>query len=106
EHLKQLVSNLPVILFSIDRDGRFTLSEGQGLELLGLKPGQVVGTSVYELYRDEPRLLASIRRALSGAEFTETLYLERPALHWRTLYRQETDADGNVRGVIGLALDV
>ena len=43
--------------------GVFTLSEGRGLDDLGLKPGQVVGQSVFDLYRDVPQVLSAIRRA-------------------------------------------
>ena len=39
ERLRTLVSNVPVILFAVDRAGVFTLSEGKGLEALGAQPG-------------------------------------------------------------------
>ena len=38
----------------VNRKGIFTLSEGKGLAALGLKPGEIVGQSVYEIYRDFP----------------------------------------------------
>ncbi|MDX9759970.1 MAG: PAS domain S-box protein, partial [Bacteroidota bacterium] len=50
--LRTVVSNLPVIMFTIDADGVFTLSEGMGLESLGLRAGQVVGASVFDVYAD------------------------------------------------------
>ena len=33
-------------------------------------PGEVVGRSVFEQYRDNPKILDHVRRALSGEEFT------------------------------------
>ncbi|RME47614.1 MAG: PAS domain S-box protein, partial [Chloroflexi bacterium] len=46
ERLRTIVSNVPIILFAVDKAGVFTLSEGKGLEALGAKPGEVVGRSV------------------------------------------------------------
>jgi PAS domain S-box-containing protein len=40
--LRTVVANAPIMLWAIDRDGRFTVSEGRGLEALGLLPGQIV----------------------------------------------------------------
>ncbi|REG14222.1 PAS domain S-box-containing protein, partial [Archangium gephyra] len=67
--LHALIAHAPVVLFSLDRDGIVTLSEGQGLETLGFKARQVVGMSVFDLYRAEPGVLTQVRRALSGEEF-------------------------------------
>lgn len=66
EQLRTIVTNVPVVLFALDQDGIFTLSEGQGLPALGLRPGQAVGQSVFDLYRDVPEVLRDIRRALAG----------------------------------------
>jgi PAS domain-containing protein len=63
EQLRAVVSNSPIVLFAIDPEGRFTLSEGRGLESLGLKPGEVVGRSAFDVYRDVPRIGENLRRA-------------------------------------------
>jgi PAS domain S-box-containing protein len=103
--LHALITHAPVVLFSLDRDGIVTLSEGHGLETLGFKPGQVVGMSIFDLYRAEPALLAHVRRALSGEEFfsleplTTGLVYET---HWVPL----RDAEGRLAGTLGVAVDV
>ena len=48
-----VLSNAPIVLFAIDRNGVFTLSEGRGLERLGLQRGEVVGRQVAEVYKDD-----------------------------------------------------
>ena len=63
-HLSTTVAAAPVILFAINVSGIFTLSEGRGLYGLGLKPGQVVGRSAFDVYQDNPQILSCIRRAL------------------------------------------
>ena len=39
--MRTVVSNVPMVLFALDNQGRFTLSEGKALSALGLKPGEV-----------------------------------------------------------------
>ncbi len=64
--LKAIYNTLPVIIWSLDEKGIFTLSEGKELHTLGLEPGQVVGMSVFDLYKDHPKFLEGIKTGLSG----------------------------------------
>jgi PAS domain S-box-containing protein len=104
ERLRVVVASSPIVLFALDHKGVFTLSEGRGLESLGLKPGQHVGQSVFEIYRDSPAVLAVIRRALSGEEFREEVDVGH--LVYETSYSAIRGPDGSVQGVIGVATDV
>jgi len=63
---RTVVMNIPNVVFSLDSEGAFTLSEGRGLETLELQPGQVVGQSAFDVYRDEPTVLSALRAALKG----------------------------------------
>jgi len=104
QKLRTLVTNVPAVLFALDRHGVFTHSEGKGLESLGLKPGEAVGKSVWELYRRYPDVLEHIRRALSGDAHTATVRLGE--IFFETRYAPYSDPDGSVMGVIGIATDV
>jgi diguanylate cyclase (GGDEF)-like protein/PAS domain S-box-containing protein len=104
QKLRTLVANVPVGLFAIDRNGIFTHSEGKGLEPLGLEPGEVVGKSVWDLYREYPDVLEHMRRALSGDAHTATVRVGETS--FETRYAPYRDADGSVEGVIGVATDV
>ena len=70
ERLRSVIANTPVILFALDRSGVVTLSEGKGLETFGVKPGELVGQSIFDLYHDSPGLHSSARRALAGESVT------------------------------------
>jgi PAS domain S-box-containing protein len=70
ERLRNVIGNAPVILFALDRSGVIILSEGKGLDAVGVKPGQLVGQSIFDLYEDSPRLHANARRALAGEAVT------------------------------------
>jgi PAS domain S-box-containing protein len=98
------VRSMPVVQWVIDREGRFTFSEGQALAALGLKPGEVVGRSVQEVYAGDPDVLAAVARAMAGQTF-ETRNVFGPTIlesHWAPL----RDDVGEVVGVTGVALDV
>ncbi|HEX7241729.1 MAG TPA: PAS domain S-box protein, partial [Longimicrobiaceae bacterium] len=102
--LRAVLTGVPTVLWALDRDGVFTFSEGRDLEALGLKPGEVVGRSVFDVYRDVPRVLEDTRRALAGEEFTSVVELGGLTLEAR--YSALRDEDGAVVGVVGAASDV
>ena len=104
QKLRTLVTNAPIVLFAIDRDGIFTHSEGKGLDGLGLKAGESVGRSVWDLYGDHPEILEHVRRALSGESHTATVRLG--GIAFETRYAPYRDSNGQVIGIIGVATDV
>lgn len=104
ERLRTVVTGAPVVLFALDKDGIFTLSEGRGLDALGLKPGEIVGQSVFDVYRDVPQIIEHIRDALDGKEVAVTA--EVAGLTFESRYTPIKRASGEVFGVIGVATDV
>ncbi|WP_166397049.1 sensor domain-containing protein [Rubrobacter marinus] len=104
ERLRTGVGNVPIVLFALDRDGVYTLSEGAGLGDLGLEPGEVLGRSIFEVYRDSPRVLEGVRRALSGEAFSTTT--EVSGLILQTWYSPLRSGDGEVTGVAGVCTDI
>jgi PAS domain S-box-containing protein len=104
ERVREVLRSLPVVQFSVDRAGVFTLSEGQGLHALGAQPTQVVGEQIADVYRDYPTFLASFERALSGEAFTtvEKIRSVDFEIHWAPIH----GPGETVTGVTGIALDV
>ncbi|MDQ2830574.1 MAG: PAS domain S-box protein, partial [Chloroflexota bacterium] len=104
ERLRALITHLPVILFALDADGVFTLSDGAGLASLGVAPGAVVGRSAFDVHADHPAITAGLRRALAG-EPTDFIH----TISGLTLDARVTplrDAQGRVMGAIGVSVDV
>lgn len=102
--LRTVVGSASLILFALDQDGIFTLSEGEGLRALGWKSGEMVGQSVFDLYHDNPEIIANIRRALAGETFSKDV--EVGNLTFEARYSPLTDDADNVIGVIGVATDI
>jgi PAS domain S-box-containing protein len=104
QRLRAVIANAPIMLFALDRSAVFTLSEGRGLDELGLKPGEVVGQSVFDVYRDAPQVLSNVRRALAGESFSEVV--EVNDLIFETHYIPVLDEGGQVTGVNGVAINI
>jgi PAS domain S-box-containing protein len=103
--LRKVVENAPIVLWAIDANGDFTLGEGRGLAQLGLRPGQMLGMSIFEFYKDVPAILENIRRGLSGEEFAQTLTVAGRV--YETLYCPlRDDATNGITGLLGVSIDV
>ncbi|MFT3767213.1 MAG: ATP-binding protein [Minicystis sp.] len=111
ERLRTVVGNAPIILFGFDREGRFTIGEGQGLSAAGMRIDQIAGRTLREVYRDVPAVLEHARRALAGEAFTATIEIDRSATGgdlrvYEARYNPIFDAQGRVAEVISVATDV
>lgn len=104
ELLKLVVGSAPIVVFALDADGIFTLSQGRGLDALGLKPGEVNGRSVFEMYKDHPLILDACRRVLKGETLSSVSSVQ--GLVFETRYTPLLDWGGKVTGAVGVSTDV
>lgn len=106
QRLRTIVAKAPVVFFALDMNGVFTLSEGSALQKLGLQQGEAVGRSVFEMYSDHPRILENVRRALHGEEFLSVDELPALRLTFETHWGPLRNAESELTGTIGVAVDV
>src|SRR3954452_6351426 len=69
EFVRQLLRNFPNGSVNVfDRDLRYLLAEGKGLEQVGLSPEMLVGKTLHELFPEESAdfVVPYYRRALEG----------------------------------------
>ncbi|MDX2129893.1 MAG: PAS domain S-box protein [Chloroherpetonaceae bacterium] len=107
EQLKLVIQNAPIVLWSVNLEGRFTLSEGRGLKKMGFKPGQVVGIAVESLYGENREFMENVKRALEGEtrEFS-TLNIIGGEIHAYKHYLQPIeDLKGKRVGLIAVSID-
>ncbi len=104
QRLRMVISNIPTVLFALDRNGVFLLSDGRGLQALELQPGQVVGLSIFDIYRDYPQILPFIHRALAGEAVTFTNEIGH--LIFESQFTPLFDEEGRPNGLIGLSTDI
>jgi len=104
ERFRTVVTGAPIVFFRIDKEGIFTLSEGMGLNALGLRPGEVVGRSVFDVYASFPEIVGKIRASLKG---TPVRFMAQVGQIWfDTTVTPILDADGNVLEALGVANDI
>jgi two-component system, cell cycle sensor histidine kinase and response regulator CckA len=106
QRLRTIITTAPIVLFALDQNGIFTLSEGRALQKLGLQPGEAIGRSVFEMYANHPEILASARRALKGEEFSMVAELPELRLCFETHWAPIRNANGTFAGTIGVAMDI
>ncbi len=94
----------PFVLWAIDCDGKFILSEGPGLQTFGLKPGEAVGQSIWEMYQDLPEALAMVKSALAGEAFCASGPVRESFFETRCVPLR--DGDGEIIGAVGVSVDV
>ena len=105
--LRLLLAQLPALLWTTDRELRFTSTDGSALATIGLRAGDGVGRSLFEFHRSTDPALPAIavhHRALAGHSGSyEQLWAERT---YSCNVEPLRDADGAIIGAIGVAIDV
>ena len=102
--LETVLNNAPLILWGTDVNGVVTFSEGKGLYAIGAKPGQLVGESVFEIYKYRPDSLDCLERALAGE--TVNRVVQNGETIFDTIYAPIRNAQGEVSGIVGLSVDI
>jgi PAS domain S-box-containing protein len=105
--LRMVLSQMPAIFWTVDRDLRFTEAMGAGRRLLGEEDRDVVGVDLFAYFKTtdpcfEP--IAAHRQALEGEATTyQTTWQGRT---FQSHVEPLRDAAGSIRGVLGIAFDV
>jgi PAS domain S-box-containing protein len=105
--LDLMMERMPAILWTTDKDFRFTSGIGAGLESLGLRKNELVGQTLFDYYQtNDPEFgpIAAHRKALAGESVTYELDWQSHIFesHVQPLRASE----GELIGVIGVALDI
>jgi rsbT co-antagonist protein RsbR len=102
--INSLMNNFPVVIYMLDINGVFTFSDGRGLKELGLQPGQVVGASIFELYKDLPDIISIYQQALQGQSIRQLAQVG--PIWFETWYEPMYETSGEMVGVLGIAFNV
>ncbi|MBB6482481.1 PAS domain S-box protein [Spirochaeta isovalerica] len=101
---RAIVKNASPVVFTINKEGTFLLSEGKSLKALGLKPGQVVGMSAFEIYKDYPAITKGIKDALAGRISRDVVQVGN--IFFDVLFSPNIDDSGNINSILGMAIDI
>ena len=102
KQLQTVISNAPIILFSLDENGIFQLFEGRGLEMLDIDKQKIINNS-YEDNTWQPITKEDFTKAINGEEFTTIT--EWKNKFFETFYSPIRDLNKNITGILGIASD-
>ena len=100
---RKIANTVPMVLWTVDAEGKLTLGEGRGLSLLGLERDQLLGRSVFDVYGDSPEIVDAHHRALAGEVAEYTVEVGGVWFHSHVVPVQ--GANG-IEGAVGVAVDV
>lgn len=104
QQLQATVSAAPLTMTAFDLHGVMTLATGKGLEGLGAGRSELVGRSVFEVFRDVPEVVADSRRALTGASFSSVVEIDGRG--FACAYEPVFDDHGELKSVIVVGTDI
>ncbi|EQD69785.1 response regulator receiver modulated diguanylate cyclase/phosphodiesterase with PAS/PAC sensor(s) [mine drainage metagenome] len=102
--LDAILSQAPIVLFTLDTDAVFTFCAGKAMESAGLTVQESIGQSAYDLFKGIPEMPAAIGQTLKGERVS--IMVTFRGLTYEVQFSPILDADGAVDGVLGLAHDV
>ncbi len=93
------------VIWTLDMEGRFLLSEGEGLKQADISPGEAVGLRIWDVYKGETDFLEKVRMVLASdgpLEWTTTVR----GTAWRCMTEPLRNANGVKVGIVGTSLAV
>lgn len=108
EHrFRSIMNQLPGMAWAVDTSLRYTLLQGAGLSRIGLRRDQVVGMTLYEVFRtddEEHPVIRHHRSALMGGPVVFDQVIGDKT--FRNYLSPLTDGRGRIAGVTGLAVEI
>ena len=105
--LAVMIERMPAVLWTTDKELRYTSSMGAGLDSLGVKSGGLTGKTLSDYFQtNDPQhpSIAAHWRALAGESLTYELHWQKRV--FESHVRPLRGTDGEIVGVIGVALDI
>jgi len=114
DRFRAVIENIPMTIFATDKNGIFILHEGKGLKKLGMKPGENVGKSAYEIFGDFP-FNVNNNEIMIGSEIlnrlmkgeTINVVSELNGVYFENYFAPSYGLNGHeITGMVGVALDI
>ncbi|MCH7476516.1 MAG: PAS domain S-box protein, partial [SAR324 cluster bacterium] len=102
ERIRQVVSNVPVVFWKLNREGVITLLEGKSL------PGdsrQLLGKTIQEAFEEQPEIVAANEKALAG-ESVQAVVSASGGRVFDAYLSPIKDGNSDVLGVTGVAVEI
>jgi PAS domain S-box-containing protein len=102
--LKTIVERSPVIVFTIDANGYFKLFKGKGVSVLSIKPENIIGHNITDIWQHLPITLNDYQSAIKGISFN--CQTEVNDHHFEVNYIPVTNPQQKITSMMGVAIDI
>ncbi|MBZ0303512.1 MAG: PAS domain S-box protein, partial [Anaerolineae bacterium] len=102
--LQTVISNVPILVWSVDRNGLITLAEGSALRDLGVASSTLVNHSIFELIPGEMDFLVNLQRALLGESVTS--FDQYRGAHYQTYFHPLRDQTDAITDMVMVTVDI
>ncbi|MFN7917696.1 MAG: response regulator [Vicinamibacterales bacterium] len=102
--IRELMGNVPGVVFAIGADRRFRFSDGLALGRLGFAPGELDGRVVDDVYGEQRELLRHIDRALGGQRLSADITTDGAI--WEFRFTPILTGAGAVSEVLAVGFEV
>ncbi|MFM7725929.1 MAG: histidine kinase dimerization/phospho-acceptor domain-containing protein, partial [Flavobacteriales bacterium] len=103
-NLQTVISNSPIVLFSLNREGYFTVFDGKGSIPLGIDPASIVNQHISICNENVPVAMELFLKGLSG--ISDRVVTPVGDRSFEICYSPIFGEDQEINGVIGVASDV
>jgi PAS domain S-box-containing protein len=104
ERFLEVLQHAPLVVWATDQYGNYTLSQGRALNYVNLQQSELVGKNHFEVYKDNPAAVATVRKALSGETFTEVVSVGERT--YTSNYVPSKNSRGEVIGISVVSSDI
>jgi PAS domain S-box-containing protein len=105
QRLRAILNYAPLAIWAFNGQGVLTFADGKGLGKMGFEPDTAVGKSIFDLCAGNKPFIDISRRVLGGEFISDTILFDGVSFEVR-YQPMEVDADSNIAGAIGVAIDV
>jgi rsbT co-antagonist protein RsbR len=106
--LRAVLDTLPMSVWAVDREGDYVFHDGLGVELAGMKRGDLLGQNLWELWKGVPgtvETLQQVRVAMDSKQGAHA-YAEAMGRAWETWCMPITSERGEVEFVASVTMDI
>jgi PAS domain S-box-containing protein len=103
--IKMIVRDSPLILWSLDKDGKIEYAEGKALDSLGLKKEDLIGKSGRSFYPEHSKITTAIDQSLKGKSFISD-EIQIGNTFFETSITPVYDENGELVSINGVSMDV
>ncbi len=104
ERFMEVLNHTPLIVWALDQEGCYTLSEGKALHGLGLSPSELVGKNHSEVHKNSLSAQLHVKRAFRGETFTGQVEIDGRI--FSTNYVPSLNSLGMIIGISAVSTDI